>query len=420
MNHHQLHMTIAATSISDMPQEILERILDFLHDDHATLYSVSLVSRAWVHAPRYHLFRQTLLTEIYGRGRLLKEDARSFLVLAHSEHCTILPAIQYVIFVVATQELVDDLVEILAPLKRLSQLTYIHTLRSETISWNAQILSNIHDFSFDFLWYNFDADARRLVTSFPNLHSLALYTDATCPITLPSSIPGYVFRNLRTLRLRLVASEELFEWLKKLDGTCFILETLDLRMFRPDRGTSWGSMSALNSFLKEVSDTLKHLSIGISYDAGLNELSESRDLETQIDLGPLVNLHSLFLRTWNMPTVCSSLISLNPYSMLEKLTIHALPWGPQKHSKTEPCKYLFSMFLPVFARIIAGEQFVGIKLLDLHIPEGLDLGIVEKELAQWDRKGILKGILTVSYTKDEDVQYNTLDAIRPLIWRQAE
>jgi hypothetical protein len=78
------------------------------------------------------------------------------------------------------------------------------------------------------------------------------------------------------------------------------------------------------------------------------------------------------------------------------------------------------MILPVFARIIAGEKFVGIKLLDLHIPEGLDLGIVEKELAQWDRKGILKGILTVSYTKDEDVQHNTLDAIRPLIWRQAQ
>jgi hypothetical protein len=284
MNHHQLHMTSAATSISDTPQEILDRILDFLHDNRATLYSASLVSHAWVHAPRYHLFSQTLLTEIYGRGRLLKENARSFLVLAHSEHCTILPAIQYVIFVVATQELVDDLVKILAPSKRLSQLTYIHTLRSETISWNAQILSNIHDFSFDFLWYNFDADAWRLVTSFPNLHSLALYTNATCPITLPSSIPGYIFRNLRTLRLRLVASEELFEWLKKLDGTRFILETLDLRMFRPDRGTSWGSMRALNSFLKEVSDTLKHLSIGISYDAGLNELSESSGTRSSFTL----------------------------------------------------------------------------------------------------------------------------------------
>jgi hypothetical protein len=275
MNHHRLHMTIAATSISDTPQEILERILDFLHDDHATLYSASLVSRAWIHAPRYHLFSQTLLKEIYRWGRLLKENACLFLVLARSEHCTILPAIRSAILIVQTQELVDDLVKVLAPSKRLSQLTYIHTLRSETISWNAQILTNIHDFYFDFLWYTFDADAWRLVTSFPNLHSLALYTNATCPITLPSSIPGSVFRNLRTLRLRLTASEELFEWLTKLDGTRFILETLDLRMFRPHRG-SWGSMSALNAFLKDVSDTLTHLSIGIFYETDLNELSASR------------------------------------------------------------------------------------------------------------------------------------------------
>ncbi|KAF8168738.1 hypothetical protein BJ912DRAFT_1001169 [Pholiota molesta] len=407
MNHHQLHMTIAATSISDTPQEILERILDFLHDDHATLYSASLVSRVWIHAPRYHLFSQTLLKEIYRWGRLLKENACLFLVLARSEHCTILPAIRSAILIVQTQELVDDLVKVLAPSKRLSQLTYIHTLRSETISWNAQILTNIQDFYFDFLWYTFDADAWRLVTSFPNLHSLALYTNATCPITLPSSIPGYVFRNLRTLRLRLVASEELFEWLIRLDGTHFILETLDLRMFRPHRG-SWGSMSALNAFLKEISHTLMHLSIGIFYETDLNELSASR--ETRIDLGPLVNLHSLFLRTYDISAVCDSLASLDSYSMLEKLTIHALPCP--KYSKTNQCDRMFPTLLPRFAKIMAGKQFAGIKLLDLHVPEGLDLGVVEEQLGQWDRKERL----TLSHTKDKDFQYNTLDWIRPILW----
>jgi hypothetical protein len=61
---------------------------------------------------------------------------------------------------------------------------------------------------------------------------------------------------------------------------------------------------------------------------------------------------------------------------------------------------------------MAGEQFAGIKLLDLHIPEGLDLGVVEEQLGQWDRKERL----TLSHTKDKDFQYNTLDWIRPILW----
>lgn len=266
-------MAIAATSISNAPSEILERILDFLYDDRTTLFSASLVSREWVHAPRYHLFSRTLITEIYGRGRLIKENATSFLALSHSEHCTILPAIQLVILVVATPELVDNLVKVLALSNVLSQLVYIHTLRSDSITWNPRVLSNIHDFYFDFLWYKFDDDAWRLVTSFPNLHSLSVYTQYACKVTLPPSIPGSTFRNIRTLRLRLTASEELFEWLKKLDGTHFILETLDLRIFRT-RDCGWGSMSALNSFLKEVSDTLTHLSIGIDCESGLDNADE--------------------------------------------------------------------------------------------------------------------------------------------------
>lgn len=92
--------------------------------------------------------------------------------------------------------------------------------------------------------------------------------------------------------------------------------------------------------------------------------------------------------------------------------MHALPWEPEKYSKIKQCDCAFSKLLPRFASIMAGEQFIGIKTLDLHIPEGSDLGIVEERLAQWSRKGSLK----LSYTEDEDIQYNTLDSLRPLIW----
>jgi hypothetical protein len=252
--------------ISNAPTEILESILNFLHDDRTSLFSASLVCRTWVHTPRHHLFHRTLIMEIFGRGRLMEDNARSFLALAELKDCTILPAIQHIILVITNSKLIDDVIQVLARSPLLVRMVYIHRARVHAISWNAHALPMMREFAFDFPWETLDDDAWSLIRSFSGLHTLSVYSTSLSTVVMPSDVLRSPFSNLRTLRLRLRAPEELFEWLiqKDLNGSHFMLETLDLRIHLSSHN-GWGSVSALNSFLAKSANTLKHLSVGVNY-----------------------------------------------------------------------------------------------------------------------------------------------------------
>jgi len=299
-------------------------------------------------------------------------------------------------------------VTVLALSKALSQMVFMDLTELSSISWIAHVLPNIHDFTFS-TWFTFGDDTCRLITSLPSLHTLAVYTNSRTRVTLPPVISGSFFRNLRTLRLRLLASEELFDWLKNLDGSHATLETLDLRIFRSCH-SGWGSVKALNSFLEGNSGTLKHLSLGIDYESGLDE--DSLSDESWIDLSPLVNLRSLFFRTHDMSAVCDSLTSLSSSSALEVLTVHAFPWSPDRSREIKQCDCVLSRLLTRIASIMEGKQFVGTKILDLNLPKGLDLNVVAESLSKWKHRGALKA----SYTAEDDYQLNTLDSIRHLVF----
>ncbi|KAJ7248466.1 hypothetical protein C8J57DRAFT_1522434 [Mycena rebaudengoi] len=71
--------------IFDFPQELIDLVLDFTHDDKPTLMACSLVSRTWTTSSRYHMFYRT---------RVTVEDHRisAFYSLFVSEHSTITPS----------------------------------------------------------------------------------------------------------------------------------------------------------------------------------------------------------------------------------------------------------------------------------------------------------------------------------------
>jgi uncharacterized protein YggT (Ycf19 family) len=171
---------------------------------------------------------------------------------------------------------------------------------------------------------------------------------------MPPALSVPTFRHIRTLRLRLSASEELLEWLARLDGSRLPLETLDLRVFRwCHRG--WGPVNALNAFLKWVSDTLDHLRLGIDVIASEESLNqESRYIfrifhpshrrlrrvvwtGPPVDLSPLVHLSSLFLRTHDLRAVCDALASLPPPCALRALAVHTSPWGLNRLKQVNEC-----------------------------------------------------------------------------------
>ena len=63
-----------------LPNEVQDRILDFLHDDKPTLEACALVCRAWVPTSRFHLFRQI---------QLYPDTADTAMAIFRNPHCTI-------------------------------------------------------------------------------------------------------------------------------------------------------------------------------------------------------------------------------------------------------------------------------------------------------------------------------------------
>ena len=50
------------TRLPGLPQELIDYIIDFLHDDKKSLSSCALTHRTWVNTTRYHLFRRIYAT----------------------------------------------------------------------------------------------------------------------------------------------------------------------------------------------------------------------------------------------------------------------------------------------------------------------------------------------------------------------
>ena len=243
-------------------------VLDFLHDDTSTLYASSLVTRDWLFATRYRTFSRVILSETPEfRRRLPKDNVHSFLELVNSPHCTFLSAIQCVVLNMTTQDLLKDVVHALTQFRNLSQMVFMQHNTDEPITWNARSLPNIRDFTINTLGTTFKVDAWTLIASVSELHSLSVYTHPrrsfAAGFCLPLDNYASHFRNLRTLRLRLVPSEALFSWFQKFIGAQMPLETLDI-WFYGSTHRGWGVVTELNLFLKSVSKTLKHLSIGMA------------------------------------------------------------------------------------------------------------------------------------------------------------
>ncbi|KAF9473758.1 hypothetical protein BDN70DRAFT_997483 [Pholiota conissans] len=361
-------MAIAPPNISNTPTEVLEKVLDFLQNDRASLYSASFVNRNWIYAPRRHLFGQIIIIEIYRRGRLLKDvdNARPFLELTCSQHSTILPAIQGVVLAVTTTKLIEEVIEVLSLSKALTRLTYINIIPSNLIFWTSHYLSDIRDLAFD-------------------LTSSAVTDDACLTFYRIISRPTYTLG---------ADCEEVLKWLQTLDGIHLALETFDLRIHRSCH-SSWGLSDSLNAFLGQISHTLQDLSWGIDYDVDLAE--KSLDEGPPVDLNALVNLRSVTFRTHDLNAVCDALQSIKLSSSLEAMTIHAIPWGFDKFIKDKQCHCILHARLTKLASILDGKQFTGIKHLELRLPGKLGMVFAAAELEmitaleqwmKWNERGI--------------------------------
>ncbi|KAF7299925.1 F-box domain-containing protein [Mycena chlorophos] len=74
--------------LPSLPPELIDYIVDFLHDDPFALRTCSLVCRALVPAARFHAFQHVILWERW--RHLIRDDTYldAFVVLLQSTHCT--------------------------------------------------------------------------------------------------------------------------------------------------------------------------------------------------------------------------------------------------------------------------------------------------------------------------------------------
>jgi hypothetical protein len=83
-----------------------------------------------------------------------------------------------------------------------------------------------------------------------------------------------------------------------------------------------------------------------------------------------------------------------------------------RYTQTKRCDCIHSQLLTKLARVIEEKQLSATKLFDLHMPEELASdGRMPEQLVDWVQTGTLR-IATVD---DEDVQCDSLDAVRSLM-----
>ncbi|KAF8901849.1 hypothetical protein CPB84DRAFT_1776784 [Gymnopilus junonius] len=404
------------------PEEIFERILDFLHDNRAALCSSSLVNRGWLLMTRYHLFGQIVLNEVETDDYELKDNVHSFLSLMQSPHSTIVPAIRNAVLNISTQGLIPDVVRELKRSQHLTRIMFMdHTHVSDTpsLSWISEALPNIEAFSYN-TWYSVPDDAHRLFASFTRLQSLCVYTRVYTTFTFPHDIPIPQFLRLRTLRLRLLNSEQFLDWLQALTGFQPSLETFDLRLFRLFH-SGWGPIGTLNTFLKVNSGSLQHLSLGIDYAAQVVDEDESVcvDEGRPADLSELSNLKSIFFRTHDFKAICDSLMTLHPSSKLGVLNVHLLHWKYGERMNPGGCTCAPSRFLERLESIMGdNHSFTGTAI---HLRISKEFADSDPEFSSvigslrtgWQKRDLKMSF--VDYDHEEDDQIDSAQSIRDLL-----
>ena len=169
-----------------VPNEIQDRILDFLHDSKPTLKACALVCRAWVFTSRYHLFSSIGLD---GKNVDALEE------LCKNPNCTIQSCVHLIACTYSSSTKIGNLLHHLAPSSL--HLDYWSSFIQHTLATLAPFpsIERLHVAS----GYSIDT-VLDLFVAFPNLRELCMI-DCSKPLQ-PHRDRGYVLRphQLRSLR----------------------------------------------------------------------------------------------------------------------------------------------------------------------------------------------------------------------------
>lgn len=176
-----------------LPQELLDTIIDFLYDDQPALFSCSLVCHAWVPATRYHLFQQSAFIYSLKSGSVY-DNVHVFINIVSSPRCTFMGSIATIVLNIDDTNVLHEFVNASVVISSGVKQIVVSDFRfdwdtTSSIFWITSFFPNVRSLSYT-AWLTWNANSQRFPASFPNLHSLAIYTGLDTIISNPITFPA--------------------------------------------------------------------------------------------------------------------------------------------------------------------------------------------------------------------------------------
>lgn len=285
--------------------ELVDIIIDYLHDDRRSLASCALVAHQWVPSSRHHLFASVTLPST----RWLR-----FLELLDSSFTTISPHVR-ALTLTDDQENLEPLTQSIAHLA--THLLAITSLSLEMMDWRTlsrdctATLSSFHQITYLHLScvrFITGDDVVDLIHSYPLLEEFSVEKVLCDSSTRGAGLPS----SLRVLRIHLSVSLSAFMSVSVFSGHGpYALNTVDVSIEHYD-------LTSFRLFLRVLGSQLRHLILSINrgcspgaqllflsikFKTCLRFLSLFLDnLCSNIDLSPNTHLESIVFKFYHQPT----------------------------------------------------------------------------------------------------------------------
>ncbi|KAF8908183.1 hypothetical protein CPB84DRAFT_1744355 [Gymnopilus junonius] len=180
---------------SQFPPELVDSVIDHNHADRPTLKICALVSRQWTASSRFHLFSRVVVAH---------DNAREFIQLLSSPHCTVASAVQDLAFqfVSGSQRWFSEFSRRLSYLDKTTNITSLDIpgapgalIREEVQTALLAFSGQIKTLSFGPVVFESFKDFARLLCAFRALESLS------CACTYRTRATGHVENQVLRLRL---------------------------------------------------------------------------------------------------------------------------------------------------------------------------------------------------------------------------
>jgi hypothetical protein len=286
--------------LKQIPQEIIDQVIDHLYNDRETLRTCALVCRSWVPSSRYHLFGVVVICPME-----FKQPSRYSSLIGHLDHplCTFAPSIRVLYIKASTDDgdahlwfLSDDWLDPLIPY--LSKLLSVKTLVGISIGgwpsnhWHRLLKSTtfvnqITHLSLRYSEFVSFEQCMETIHSFPSLETLDCTNnypsdyfnadengDVECTLTLP---PPPSLRILDTCFHITGNWRLIWQWLHRSQTRLSVIKLVS----NVTSNISAAEVSTLNQYLRFLGPSLEILSMRTDPEAAssIREFLVNRVLE---------------------------------------------------------------------------------------------------------------------------------------------